>query len=323
MKTMPLKPGDEIRVIAPSFSKSKRKNQRSAQRAKERLESLGYRVTFGKYLDSQFHLGTARVEKRIQDFNDAYSDKNVKAIVAFTGGWSANELLPYIDWELIKSNPKPLIGFSDITVLLNAIYAKTGLIGYLGPNFQGLGRMTSWQYTLNNLNAVMQQKTPITLKKSKVWGVKPRTLYKTKAWKILQQGEAEAILLGGNVGTFYLLQGTEFQPDFNEPFILAAEDDDESGRLTAREFSRRLESILQLPNVRKNLRGVLVGRFQPESKVSSADIASIIKSKHLGNVPIVAGVDFGHTLPILTIPIGGKIRLSTKGKRIELRILEL
>ena len=317
----PLKKGDEIRVIAPSFSRSSRQNQRPAQRAKERLESLGYKVTFGKYLTSQYHLGTAKIENRVEDFNNAFADKNVKAVMAFTGGWSANELLPKIDWELVKANPKPLIGFSDITVLLNAIYAKSGIVGYLGPNFSTFGRMTSWQYTLDSFNSVLQQKTPIKLIRSKQWSVRTSKRYKTRAWKVLQQGEAEAILLGGNLGTFYLLQGTEYQPSFDEPFILAAEDDDESGKQTAREFSRRLESILQLPNVRKNLQGVIIGRFQPNSRVTMPELASIIESKALGNIPVVAGIDFGHTLPILTLPIGGRLKLTATRDGLDLKLI--
>jgi len=317
---MPLKQGSEIRVIAPSFRRSNSKHQRQAERAKERLEGLGYKVTFGKHLTAQFHLGTARAEDRIKDLTEAYSDKSVNAIMAFTGGWSANELLPLMDWKLIKDNPKPLIGFSDITVLLNAIYSKTGCVGYLGPNFSTLGKMTSWQYTLNYLDAILRQDYPLKLSKSKEWSVNPSKRFKTKSWRIIQEGEATAIAIGGNIGTFYLLQGTEFQPTFTNPFILIAEDDDESGKFTAREFSRRLESILQLPNVRKNMKGIIIGRFQPDSKVKVTDIINIITAKKLVGIPIVANIDFGHTVPMLTLPIGGQIKLIANGGNVNISI---
>lgn len=310
-KFKPLSTGDEIRVIAPSFGKLQTKENRKIERAKERLENLGFKVSFGKYLNEDFHLGTARAQSRAKDFNEAYADKNVKAVMALNGGWSANEILPLIDWEIVQENPKPLIGYSDITVLLNAIYAKTGIGGYLGPNYLTLGNMTSWQYTLDNLQALLSQNYPISLKRSKEWGSKPSERFKTKAWKVLQPGKAEASLIGGNLGTFYLLQGTEYQPKFNSPFILVVEDDDESGKSTTREFSRRLESILQLPNVRTNIQGLLIGRFQPYSRVSDKDLARLIKSKRLANIPVIADMDFGHNSPTLTLPIGGKIRLDT------------
>lgn len=299
-----LKPGDEIRIIAPSLSREPGYEERD-ERAKQRLESLGYSVSFSANIDSQYHLGTATAEDRVKDFHEAMADKDVKAIMAYSGGWAANELLPLIDWDLVRANPKPLIGFSDITVLVNALYAQAGIVSYLGPGFGTIGEMDYWQYTLDNFNTVVQQKLPFEIKPSE------------KAnWAVLQEGDAEAVLIGGNFNTFHLLQGTECQPQFDQPFILMAEDDDESGELTPRYFSRRLESILQLPEVRKNLKGIIIGRFLPSCHFPSTDLKEIIISKRLGSIPIVAGIDFGHTLPILTLPVGGVLKLSAKNDEI-------
>ncbi len=308
-----LEKGDEIRVIAPSQSWGKRKYQRGYERAKERLESLGYKVTYGKSVKNVLHFGTATREDRANDFNEAYMDKNVKLVMALSGGWSANEVLPLIDWQVVITNPKPLIGFSDITILLNAIYAKTGVSGFLGPNFSTFGRMPEWQYTFNNFSMVMQGSTSQFVK-SRSWGESGRKRHKTKGWQALETGEANATLLGGNLGTFYLLQGTEYQPKFNEPFIFLLEDDDEASSYTAVEVSRRFESLLQLPNFRDNLQGLMVGRFQEGSNVSEKDIASIIASKNLGSIPIAYNVDFGHTLPMLTLPIGQNVSLRVNSK---------
>lgn len=320
MTYKPLEHGSEIRVIAPS--QSRRVNQKAQyKRAHQRLEKLGYVISFGKNVDSIFCLATATAQKRAEDFNAAFVDDNVKAVIAINGGWSANEILPLINWESVANNPKPFVGFSDITVLLNAIYAKTGNVSYLGPNFGTLGYMRSWEYTLANFNSVLKQEHPLKLSRSKEWGVKKTDRFKTKPWKVLAQGQAEAVLLGGNLGTLYLLQGTEFQPSFNKSFIFALEDDDDAGKYTAREISRRFESLLQLPNFRKNLKGLIISRFQPDSKVSQSDIGSIVASKQLGDIPIISGVDFGHTLPMLTLPIGGIVRLSSTGSKPKLEIL--
>ncbi len=308
-----LEKGDEIRVIAPSQSWGKRKYQRGYERAKERLESLGYKVTYGKSVKNVLHFGTATREDRANDFNEAYMDKNVKLVMALSGGWSANEVLPLIDWQVVITNPKPLIGFSDITILLNAIYAKTGVSGFLGPNFSTFGRMPEWQYTFNNFSMVMQGSASQFVK-SRSWGESGRKRHKTKGWQALETGEANATLLGGNLGTFYLLQGTEYQPKFNEPFIFLLEDDDEASSYTAVEVSRRFESLLQLPSFRDNLQGLMVGRFQKGSNVSEKDIASIIASKNLGSIPIAYNVDFGHTLPMLTLPIGQNVSLRVNSK---------
>ncbi len=316
-KYSPLQSGDEIRVIASSLSE-RADSKRQYERAFKRLESLGYKVTFGKRIKNVLYMGTAKATDRADDLNDAYKDKNVKAILAMQGGWLSNEVLPYIDWELLKNNPKPMIGFSDITALLNAIYAKTGNIGYLGPTYHIIGNNKQWRYTLDNLYRVLSGLNQIELTKSEKWGTwTSRKNYKTKPWVVLQEGKAEGVLIGGNLGTFYLLQGTEYQPSFDTKFILAIEDDDEAGKYTAREFSRRLESILQLPNVRSNLQGVIIGRFQPDGKVSEVDIVNIVISKQLGEIPVICGVDFGHTLPMLTLPIGGNVTMSaTKTAKI-------
>lgn len=311
----------EVRVIAPSCS-MRPSQKRQYERAQERIESLGYKVTFAKHVDSDFHQGTARAEDRARDFNDAYSDTNVAVVMAMHGGWAANEILPYIDWNIIRNNPKPLIGFSDITVLLNAVYAKTGIRNYLGPNFSTIGSMRSWEYTLASLGAALQGLS-IEPTRSRLWGTgREKKGHRTKPWKVIQPGVCRAPLLGGNAGTFYLLQGTEYQPRFDKDFVLAYEDDDESGKYTAREFSRRLESLLQLPGVRENIQGMLIGRFQPESRVTDKELESIVLSKHIGDIPIISRVDFGHTLPMLTLPIGGKVAIDASTSQVVLQIEE-
>lgn len=315
----PLQEGDEIRIIAPSMSRQRSKSQ-IYQRAQERLERLGYTVSFGENTDNANRFGTAPAHLRAQDFNRAVANPNVKALLAIDGGWSANELLPLIDWQLLAANPKPLIGFSDITVLHNAIYAKTGSVSLLGPNFGTIGKMLSWKYTLASLECALKKITSQPTK-SAVWGARPSDRFTTTPWKMLSYGTGEGVLIGGNLGTFYLLQGTEYQPQFTQPFIFALEDDDEAGAFTAREVARRFESLLQLPGFRENLKGMIIGRFQPASGVSIADIRAILDTKELSAVPIVGNVDFGHTLPLLTLPIGGCVKLKTeKGKAPLLKV---
>ena len=310
---------NEVRIIAPSSS-GRSSQKRLYERAQERLETLGYKVTFGKYINHKFHQGTAKAEDRARDFNDAYLDTNVVAVMAMHGGWAVNEILPYIRWDIIRNNPKPLIGSSDITALLNAIYAKTSNINYLGPNFVTIGYMRSWQYTLTSLDNALQGLN-IEPVKSRLWGVgKNKKSHRTKPWKVIQPGNCNSTLLGGNAGTFYLLQGTEYQPKLNKNFVLAFEDDDQSGKYTAPEFSRRFESLLQLPGARENIRGMLIGRFQPNSKVTDKELESIILSKQLGDIPVVSGIDFGHTLPMLTLPIGGMVSISASLNKVSLHI---
>lgn len=322
METQQLQPGDEVRVIAPSDG-WRNKGAEAYERAKLRLEALGLVVTYGKHIGSEDRFRTGTVADRLADLHDAYRDPKVRLIIALHGGWSANALLRGMQWELIRANPKPLMGYSDTTVLVNALFAQTGAINYLGPTFSALGSKHMLTYTFDNFRNVTMSKAPLELRRSSEWQrIRRGPLSKTRPWKVLQEGIGEGVLIGGNMGTFYLLQGTPCQPKFNHPFILLAEDDDEPGKYSAREFDRRLESLLQLPGVREYTQGLVIGRFQPSSRVTMSDVRHIVTKLELPNIPVIADVDFGHTMPMLTLPIGGVARLEAQKSQANLNLLQ-
>lgn len=144
-----LKIGDEIRVIAPSRSMKILKED-TINIAKSRLENLGFKVSFGNNVMNSINdnYKCASIEDRVSDLHDAFSNRNVKAILTVIGGYNVNQILDEIDYELIKNNPKILCGFSDITALTNAIYAKTGLVTYSGVHFSSFGMKYGFEYSL-------------------------------------------------------------------------------------------------------------------------------------------------------------------------------
>jgi muramoyltetrapeptide carboxypeptidase len=296
----------EIRVIAPSDS-WKADREASYKRAQRRLEAAGYTVSYAMHLQSIAYLGTANARQRAEDFNNAFKDESVAAIIALHGGFSANDILPYIDWEAIKSNPKPLIGYSDITALINAVYAMTGITAYLGPNFGTIGYEKLWRYTLDRLMAATSGDAHQLLPSSTYLdnGIE----YQSMPWHIINQGSANGILLGGNIQTLFLLQGTKYQLPFDKKYVLAIEDDSLTKEYTLHGFSRNLESLLQLPNARQNLQGIIIGRFEAASSVDSKDLSMVLRSKNLNDIPIISNLDFGHTTPLATLPVGGTVSL--------------
>ena len=158
-----LKYGDEIRVIAPSRSMAII-SEETINLAKERLENEGFKVTFGKNvmkIDEDFKC--ASIEDRINDLHDAFKDNNVKAILTVIGGFNSNQLLDYIDYELIKNNPKIFCGFSDITAMSNSIYAKTGLVTYSGVHFSSFGMKKGFEYSLNYFKKMFMQDQEINI----------------------------------------------------------------------------------------------------------------------------------------------------------------
>jgi len=126
--------GDEIRVIAPARSLSLL-NEEIINLAQERLLKLGFKVTFAYNCREKDLFLSSSIDSRVKDIHEAFRDQNVKAILTATGGFNSNQLLNYLDYDLIRNNPKILCGYSDITALLNAIMAKTGLVTYSGRIF--------------------------------------------------------------------------------------------------------------------------------------------------------------------------------------------
>lgn len=318
-------PGDEIRVIAPSTSLALVKGKQ-IELAESRLRDLGFHITYGKNVENHDEFFSTSIEERIEDLHDAFRSPSVKGILTALGGYNSNQLLKHIDYELIQNNPKVFCGFSDITALNLAIYHKTGLINYSGPHFSTLGIKYGFEYTLNSfLNAVTND-APYEIFPSTYWSDDPwhleeedRNFIKQDGYFTIQEGEAEGTLIGGNLSTLNLLQGTNFMPSLKDA-ILFVEDDEESHPLM---FERDLQSLLHLSDA-SELKAILIGRFQNGSSVTDAALRKIIESKReLKNIPIIGNVNFGHTTPIVTIPIGAKATVSTTGKNTEIFIEQI
>ena len=315
--------GDEIRVIAPSRSMCIL-GKEVIESAKSRLENLGFKVTFGKNVlnsTGEDYL-CANIEDRIEDLHEAFKDKNVKAILTVIGGYNVNQILDYIDYNLIKENPKIICGFSDITALTNAIYAKTGLVTYSGPHFSSFGMKKGFEYTEKYFRKMFMQTESITIESSNEWSndswfidQENRTFIKNEGMKIVNKGEAEGRIVGGNLCTLNLLQGTEYMPDLDET-ILFIEDDGLVEKTFNKEFDRDLQSLLHCAK-NKNIKGIIVGRAENNCEMDDEKWKKILNSKkELTNIPIAINADFGHTTPIFTFPVGGyaKIKLDEEIK---------
>lgn len=327
MKLQKLKKGDEIRIIAPSTCY---KNVAEDEpKALEKLHELGLNVSFSKNIKCENEFNSSSIEDRLCDLHEAFSDKNVKAIIPATGGFNSNQLLPYIDYELIKHNPKIICGYSDITALNNAIYAKTGMITYSGPNFSTFGIFGDiTDYLLSYFKKVTFESDEFEIIPSTKWidnilaHKQQENYFHNNGFKIINEGKAEGKIVGGNLCTFNLLQGTEFMPNLSNS-IVVIEDDyifDKTETFLL-EFERNLQSLLHLSNF-KEVKGLLIGRFEQVSGITIEMLRKIIKTKkELANIPIIANVDFGHTAPMITLPIGGSILINATNNSVNIKIL--
>src|ERR687889_459430 len=302
-----LQRGDEVRVVSPAVSLGFIPEDQKSM-ARERLEDLGFRLSFSTNAEVMDRFDSSPVEARVSDLHETFADPEVKGMLTTLGGYNSNQLLGYLDYDLIQSNPRIFCGFSDITALATAIYARTGLVTYSGPHFTTFGMKRGIDYTREYFERCLMREEPFEVLPADHWSddlwyedQENRNFVPNPGYEVMYEGEAEGRLLGGNLGTLCLLFGTPYMPDL-EDIILLLEDDEEENPV---DFDRHLQSLIHQPGF-EGVRAVVIGKFQRASNVDPDTLKAIVESKReLASIPIVAGASFGHTTPQFTFPIGG------------------
>ncbi|MGW5686687.1 S66 family peptidase [Nonomuraea sp. NPDC003754] len=308
--------GDVIRVVAPARSRALVTEHDHTDIIEARFADLGVTLSYGRHVDERDAFDSSGIASRVADLHEAFADPSVAAIMTVIGGYNCNELLPFLDWELIRANPKILCGYSDITALQNAILARTGLVTYSGPHWSTFGMRDHFEQTLQWFTDVVFGGAPVTLTPAAEWSddlwfldQDKRDLIPNEGWWPIRSGTAEGRIVGGNLCTLNLLQGTPCMPSLDGA-ILIVEDDFESHPAT---FARDLTSLLQLPDA-AGIRGLAIGRFQKASNMTRPLLEQIVAGQpSLAGVPVLANLDVGHTYPLATFPIGGTARLTVDG----------
>jgi muramoyltetrapeptide carboxypeptidase LdcA involved in peptidoglycan recycling len=281
------------------------------QIATERLNGLGLEVVFAPNTTDENwdYMGSSSIEKRVEDIHTAFKDKSVKAILTVIGGFNSNQLLKYLDYDLIKNNPKIFCGYSDITALANAILAKTGLQTYYGPHYSSLGMKYGCDYTFEHFIKMLITDDRDAIEPSQIWSddlwfldQEKREFEANEGYWVIHQGKAKGTIAGGNLCTYNLLLGTPYRRKFTEDTILFIED---TASAPLQDIERDLQALIHQEDF-CNVKGIVIGRFQKGSQITKEGLEYIINTKkELKDLPIVANVDFGHTYPLLTIPLGG------------------
>lgn len=292
-KAQKLKPGDRVGVVSPSEPIVSRNKFRSS--IKE-LERMGLKAILGEHVFKEYRgylAGT--VEERIKDLNAMIKDRQIKAIFTSLGGFSSNQLLPLINYSAIKKNPKIIIGYSDISVLLNAIFAKTKLITFHGPTLEfGIPR---WKkFTKDYFKKALFELQPIG---------------RIKSFKVLKPGKTDGRLIGGNLTVLRTLWGTKYSPKWRGS-IFFWEDAD----ITFEDLEHFL-AHLKLIGAFDKINGMVIGKlrniYKFKSKRRKANTVNkiILEATKDYTFPIITNVDFGHHLKQITIPIGAKATIDT------------
>lgn len=320
-----LKKWDEIRVIAPARSMSIL-SQDTLQRAIHRLSDMGFVVSFWKHVNEKNMFLSSSVSSRISDLHDAFQDPHVKGIFSVIWGYNSNQLLDFIDYEIIKKNPKVLCGFSDITTLSTAIFAKTGIVGYSWPHFSSWWIQYGFEYSQEYFQKCCMQKDPFFLLSSEQWSddewylnQEKRVFEKNNGYEILTYWKAKGRIIWGHLPCISSLIWTQYFPEVDENILLFLEIDNE---FSPEIFERFLQHIIHSKYF-TYVKWMVIWRFQRNKSPSLEMLKEIVSSKkELQNMPIVANANFGHTLPFATFPIWGMCELSMENGVVEISIFD-
>ncbi len=304
-----LRPGDTVGLVAPSSNAWEDEDIRFAI---ETVESLGYQVKPGKNLYRREAYLAGTDEQRAADLNAAFADDSVDAVFAMRGGYGAQRILPYLDYEAIQRNPKIFIGFSDITALHCAIHGRTGLVTFHGPT-----AMRTWsEYTLAEMRKVLiEPSAPVRLAGPPPFDSRPGKVERENRITPLVGGKARGRLVGGNLTLLSSLLGTPYQPDFAGK-ILFIEDVGESPYRVDRMLTH-----LWLAGVFEACAGVALGKFTDAKPGGgrSRSLEEIFRDRFepLGK-PAVRGLMIGHIDDIATIPVGAEAELDANSGKLTL-----
>ncbi len=321
--------GDTIGIVSPSWGGAGLFPHRVEQGVKY-LNKLGFKVKFGKHSLNHKGFISDTPENRVQDIHDMFGDSSVKAIIASIGGDHSCHLLPLLDYELITNNPKIFMGYSDITVLNIAIWKKTGLITFNGPalltDFAEYPQMFSYTET-HFLKAVTGENPIGVLESTSNWTEeildwskrkdleRPREVLDSSGWTWLKEGKTEGILIGGCLESLQHLRGTEFWPDWNKALFFFETSEEKPSPST-------VDGILmdyQNMGVFEKIRGLIVGRPMYYSNEEKQSLREILLERTRGySFPIITDMDFGHTAPQFTIPLGIRARIDSTQNRFEI-----
>ena len=312
-----LKPGDIIGLCSPSGTIAHKQDLfEAACRKFEQATGLTTVVAPNAVKARYYSAGTP--EERLSDFHGLLGDPTIKAIVFSGGGDTAIDLLPGLDFHLIRNNPKIIAGISDATTLLSAITAKTGLITFLGLEFLDFASH-EMPYHLASLKKSWFEGTPGHITKNPAWQDLQHTQTRYRSWQTIRDGVAEGRLVGGNSESFIQLLGTDYELSAEDAILFL-----ETYKLPKKRIHKTLMQ-LKLHGVLDSIRGLLLGYClecdDPAVRGNEQPLEELVGEVMRGyDIPIMHIGEIGHCVENALQPIGARARMDAT--KLELEILE-
>jgi muramoyltetrapeptide carboxypeptidase len=299
--------GDTIAIAAPASPPDKPK---VIDAAIARLKKYGFRVKPGKFLRERDGYLAGSDEERAADINAAFADPAVKGVFCLRGGYGSCRILPLLDYAAIRANPKPFLGYSDITAMHLAILVKSGLVTFHGSNASS---------AFEPENIVSCEKM-LMAGGSGAPGSGPVTLFARdrvhKSIKTVVPGRVRGKLIGGNFTCLLRLIGTPWQPDFRGAILFLEDTGEKAYRIDGMFTHLRLAGLLE------QIGGLVLGQFDYDTdRREQARIAEVLplEAKRLG-VPCVMGAPIGHFPEQIIVPQGVDAELDAEAGRLSFRV---
>jgi muramoyltetrapeptide carboxypeptidase LdcA involved in peptidoglycan recycling len=322
MKPPRLQPGSTIGVASPSWGGPGNFPHRVEQAARA-VEALGFHLRLAPHASNNLSYVSDTPENRAADLHALFCDPEVGAIVTSIGGDHCNQVLPFLDFDLIRAHPKIFMGFSDTTVLNFAFYTAAGLNTFNGPaimtDFGEYPRM--FDYTVQHMLRVLCNSEPAgRVSPASEWTeefltwsgqtdrTRARHMLPSPGWTWLKPGRAEGRLLGGCIESLDHLRGTRFWPDWHSAifFFETSEEKPSPARVDS------LLSDYENMGVLASIRGMLVGRPMAYTDAEKQDLRDVVRERtRRYDFPVITDMDFGHTAPQMTLPIGCPARIDS------------
>lgn len=291
--------GDTIGIVSPSSPEK----PEAIKRGIDFLIKLGFKVKTGKHIYDKRGYLAGEDKDRAADIMDMFLDKDVDMILCMRGGYGSMRTLAYIDFDIIKNNPKIFVGFSDITAYLNSFFNKTGLITFHGPMASSnLGD----EYTLKSfLDTLMKENEKYTIKNPPEIDIKCEI-----------SGETSGKIVGGNLSLINATIGTPYEVNFKNNILFIEDVHEEPYAID------RMLTHLILCGKLQECSGFILGQFKNCSLPHyerSLTLEEVIEDRILSlNKPTISNFMSGHDYPKLTLPIGASANLNADNKTIEI-----
>jgi muramoyltetrapeptide carboxypeptidase len=292
-----LKAGDRIGLISPGMILP---DPNRYDEIKNQIQKLGFEVKEAPHARNRYGYLAGTDQQRAADLNNMFADDSVDAIMPFRGGWGCNRILPLINFDLIQQNPKILIGFSDITTLLLAIYAKTGIITFHGP----VGKSKWTDYTTEYFKRIIESGSTDEIKIPKKSPCKD-----CSKLSVITSGIAEGRLLGGNLSVLSAMMGSDYLPEWGNSILFLEDVGEDIYRID------RMLTQLKLNGVLEQISGFVFGQcYSCESSNSYSFSLQQVLEQHIKplDIPAFSGAMFGHIDNMITLPVGIRTRIDGK-----------